>query len=83
MVVGHSIQAERVCVRCGGHVHLIDIAMSSAIRGAHVVAWECRGCLEGSGAAGEPSRPPTIRALYDDGTEPLATGFPPALREDL
>ncbi|KAG8466952.1 hypothetical protein KFE25_008331 [Diacronema lutheri] len=97
MVVGHSIQDDRVRVRCAGQLHLIDIAMSSAIYGEHVVAWECVGCLElggdGSGARereasgaelprAEPGGDVRIRAVYDDSVVPLLTGVP-RLREDL
>lgn len=88
MVMGHSIQDDRVRVRCYGHLHLIDIAMSAAISGKHVVAWECVGCFGDAVAGGvlgaEPSAGPTINAIYDDMTVPLPTGFPPSrLREDL
>jgi hypothetical protein len=85
MVMGHNIQDERVRVRCNGLVHLIDIAMSSAIYGAHVVAWECVGCLRRStGALDSTSdRGVSIRALYDDTTVPLPTGIAMRLRDDL
>lgn len=64
MVMGHSIQGGRMRVRCGGQLHLIDIAMSSAIYGKHVLAWECVGCL--GGVRGALELEPRIVAIYDD-----------------
>ena len=85
MVIGHNIQDDRVRVRCDGAIHLIDIAMSSAIYGKHIVVWECVGCL--GGAADVLLHPPraSIRAVYDDGTVQLAAGgrVAPNVREEL
>jgi hypothetical protein len=73
MVIGHNIQDERVRVRCDGAIHLIDIAMSSAIYGKHIVVWECVGCLDGDADVFQSSRA-SIRAIYDDTTVQLAAG---------